>query len=102
MSCSFTNQVIAQLDVEREGLWKVREEGVGAKAPDEKVAALHWRSRSQAHHPHQGPGRHIKIPVEGPTSQPTGTNKAFVFQKYAKMHKGRGGVTFLSFYFLPI
>merc|ERR1712032_796403 len=53
--------------VEREGLWKVREEGVrAAKAPrrEGRRAAL-GEAWSQAHHPHQGPGRLHQRPRRG-------------------------------------
>ncbi|CAL9132213.1 unnamed protein product [Musa textilis] len=69
MSCSFTNQVIAQLE-----LWKERESGkyekkvyVLPKHLDEKVAALHLgKLGAKLTKPTPAQAEYISVPVEGP------------------------------------
>merc|ERR1711985_152641 len=67
MSCSFTNQVIAQLE-----LWNEKDSGkyekkvyVLPKHLDEKVAALHLEKLGQAHHFEQGAGGLHQRPCRG-------------------------------------
>ena len=66
MSNSFTNQVLAQIELFKHGSKYKNEVYVLPKHLDEKVARLHLEARREAERADRRTGRYIGVPVEGP------------------------------------